>query len=327
MTTVERIEPPDATAIVQPVIARRRKRLTGKERWERKWGLLFISPWIVGFLAFTLLPVLATFVFAFTDYNPVRPSDTEFVGLKNWNTLVHDAKVWKSLRVTVTYALLAIPASFAFGLIVASLVNSFYLVGKSVFRTLYYSTSMIPVVAAGVIWGGVANTQTGWLNLGLRGLGIRGPDWLNDPSWIYPLLVLIGLWGVGNLMLTLLAGMQGVPNEVYEAAVIDGANGWQRFWRITMPMITPVIFYNLTLMLIGAFKYFDLAYVLKNGTGQPADATLFYALNFYKNAFEYNLMGYGSAIAWIQFIIVLILTTLLFWSARHWVYYAGEGRS
>jgi len=326
MTTLDRVEPPDTAAISSPVRARR-KRLSGKERWERKWGLFFISPWIIGFLAFTLLPVLATLVFAFTDYNPVRPDDMSFVGLKNWNTLLHDAKVWKSLRVTVTYALLAVPASFIFGLFLASLVNSYFLVGQNIFRTLYYSTSMIPVVAAGVIWGGVANTQTGWLNLGLEAIGIKGPDWLNDPTWIYPLLVLIGLWGVGNLMLTLLAGMQGVPNDVYEAAVIDGENGWQRFWRITIPMITPVIFYNLTLMLIGAFKYFDLAYVLKNGTGRPQDAALFSALNFYENSFEYNLMGYGSALAWVQFVIVLILTLVLFGTARHWVYYAGERRS
>ena len=155
---------------------------------------------------------------------------------------------------------------------------------------------------------------------------INGPDWLNSVVWIYPLLVLIGLWGLGNLMLTLLAGMQGVPSELYEAATLDGAGSVRKFFSITMPMITPVIFYNLTLMLIGAFKYFDLAYVLKNGDGSPQDATLFYALNFYKNSFEYNLMGYGSALAWVLFLIVLVLTVILFWSANRWVYYAGEGR-
>jgi multiple sugar transport system permease protein len=183
--------------------------------------------------------------------------------------------------------------------------------------------SMIPVVAGALIWSGVMNTQTGWINLGLEAIGIPGPDWLNSTSWIYPALVLIGLWGVGNLMLTLLAGMQGVPSEYYEAAKIDGANGLQCYWLITLPMVTPVIFYNLVLMLIGAFQYFDLAYVLKSGTGGPADATLFYNLNLYKNAFEYNLMGYGSALAWILFVIVLVLTVLLFGSQRYWVYYAG----
>jgi multiple sugar transport system permease protein len=205
----------------------------------------------------------------------------------------------------------------------ASLVNSDGLRLKGIFRTLFYMPSMIPVVAAGVIWAGVANTQSGWLNLGLEAIGLPGPDWLNSTAWIIPLLVLIGLWGTGNLMLTLLAGMQGVPTEIYEAATIDGANPWVRFINITVPMITPVIFYNLTLMLIGAFKYFDLAYVLKNGTGGPQDSTLFYALNFYKNAFEYNLMGYGSALAVGLFFIVLIITSAFFATSARWVYYAG----
>jgi multiple sugar transport system permease protein len=294
------------------------------EREQNKWGWIFISPWVIGFLVFTLLPVAATFAFAFTDYNPVQPENVHWIGLQNWINMFKDPKVGISLMVTIKYAALAIPITFIFGLFLASLVNSEGLVGKNFFRTLFYSTSMIPIVAAGVIWAGVANTQTGWLNRFIEIFGVKGPDWLNSPTWIYPLLVFIGLWGVGNLMLTLLAGMQGVPTELYEAATIDGAGNWRKFWNITMPMITPVIFYNLTLMLIGAFKYFDLAYVLKNGTGEPQNATLFYALNFYKNSFEYNLMGYGSALAWLLFLIVLVLTVLLFWSANRWVYYAGE---
>ncbi|MCA9981244.1 MAG: sugar ABC transporter permease [Anaerolineales bacterium] len=305
----------------------KKSRMSAKERQEMKWGLFFLSPWIFGFLVFTLLPLLATFAFAFTNYNPVRPDATEFVGFKNFATMTTDATVLDSLLVTIRYAALAIPVTFILGIGLASLVNSDKLVGREGFRTLFYMPSMIPVVAAGVIWAGVANTQTGWINVSLEAMGIPGPDWLNSPVWIYPLLVLIGLWGTGNLMLTLMAGMQGVPTEVYEAAVIDGANGWQRFRNITIPLISPVIFYNLTLMLIGAFKYFDLAYVLKDGTGEPQGATLFYALNFYKNSFEYNLMGYGSALAWVLFLIVLILTIILFATSGRWVYYAGDGRS
>jgi multiple sugar transport system permease protein len=303
------------------------RRPSNRRREQQKWGYIFISPWLIGFLIFQLLPVIATLGFAFTDYNPVQPENTQFIALRNFATMTRDAKVGTSLLVTMRYVLLAIPVTFAFGISLASLVNSKNLVGKTVFRTLFYMPAMIPVVAGGVIWAGVANTQSGWINVALEAIGITGPDWLNSPVWIYPLLVLIGLWGTGNLMLTLMAGMQGVPSEIYEAAVIDGANGWQRFWQITIPMISPVIFYNLTLMLIGAFKYFDLAYVLKNGTGGPQDATLFYALNFYKNSFEYNLMGYGSALAWVLFLIVLILTTVLFATQRYWVYYAGEGRN
>lgn len=305
----------------------KKSRMSAKERQEMKWGLFFLSPWIFGFLVFTLLPLLATFAFAFSDYNPVRPDETQFIGFKNFVTMTTDATVLDSMFVTIRYAALAIPVTFILGIGLASLVNSDKLVGREGFRTLFYMPSMIPVVAAGVIWAGVANTQTGWINVSLEAMGIPGPDWLNSPVWIYPLLVLIGLWGTGNLMLTLMAGMQGVPTEVYEAAVIDGANGWQRFRNITIPLISPVIFYNLTLMLIGAFKYFDLAYVLKDGTGEPQGATLFYALNFYKNAFEYNLMGYGSALAWVLFLIVLILTIILFATSGRWVYYAGDGRS
>jgi multiple sugar transport system permease protein len=310
----------------KPLASPKKKQYQGLQREQAKWGWIFISPWVIGFLVFTLLPVIATLVFSFTNYNPVQPDNTQFIGVQNYLRMFQDAKVGKSLQVTITYALLAMPISFIFGLLLASLVNSVFLIGQHYFRTLYYMTSMIPVVAAGVIWAGVANTQTGWINLALEAIGIKGPDWLNSVVWIYPLLVMIGLWGLGNLMLTMLAGMQGVPNEIYEASMIDGANGLQRYWNITLPLITPVIFYNLTLMLIGIFKYFDMAYVLKNGTGEPNDATLFYALNFYKNSFEYNLMGYGSALAWGLFIIVLVLTALLFWSQSRWVYYAGEGR-
>lgn len=296
-------------------------------RSQERWGYLFLSPWIIGFLIFTLIPILGTAYFSLTNYSPVTPDQTKFLGLGNYKTMLTDAKVAKSLLVTLNYAVLSIPISFIVGLGLAVLVNSKHLAGKNFFRTMFYMPFMIPVVAGALVWAGVMNTQSGWLNMMLEAVGIDGPDWLNDPQWIYPALVLIGLWGLGNLMLTLLAGMQGVPTELYEAATIDGANGWQKFMKITLPMISPVIFYNMTLMLIGAFKYFDLAYVLKNGTGQPADATLFYNLNLYKNAFTYNLMGYGSALAWVLFLIVLALTLVLFKTANMWVYYGGEGRS
>ncbi len=304
-----------------------RARTSPLEKQRERWAYLFISPWMIGFLAFTFIPIVATLVFSFTNYNPVDPGKTQFVGIQNYITLVQDAKVGNSFLVTLRYAVLAIPVTFIFGLSLAYLMNSKYLVGNFIFRTLFYMPSMIPIVAGGIIWAGVMNTQTGWVNLGLKGVGLPAPDWLNSPGWIYPALVLIGLWGVGNLMLTLMAGMQGVPNELYEAAELDGANNFQRFWHITLPMISPVIFYNLTLMLIGAFKYFDLAYVLKNGTGGPADTTLFYNLYLFKNAFTYNLMGYASALAWVLFLIVLALTIFLFNTSNRWVYYAGEGKN
>ncbi|MBN2257582.1 MAG: sugar ABC transporter permease [Anaerolineaceae bacterium] len=314
------------TKRIDTVKKRNRNGLTPLEHEREKWGYLFLSPWLLGFLLFTLLPILATLVFSMTDYSPVNAEATTFVGFSNFATMLTDDKMWISLWVTIRYAVLAIPVSFIFGLVLALLVNSKHLVGKDVFRTLFYMPSMIPVVAGALVWAGVMNTQTGWINVTLKTVGITGPDWLGEVEWIYPALVLIGLWGLGNLMLTLLAGMQGVPNELYEAAVIDGASGWRQFRHITLPMISPVVFYNMTLMLIGAFKYFDLAYVLKNGTGGPSDATLFYNLNLYKNAFTYNLMGYASALAWVLFLIILILTILLFVTSGRWVYYAAEVR-
>lgn len=295
------------------------------QRYNTKWGLIFISPWIIGFLAFTLLPLLATVVFSFTNYNPVNPDITKFVGLDNYVRMPGDEKVVTSLWVTVRFALLSIPITLGFGLLLALLGNSEYLVGTNIFRTMFYMPMMIPIVASALIFKGVMNIQSGWINLALESVGINGPDWINSPFWITPAMVIIGLWGVGNIMLTLMAGMQGVPNELYEAADLDGAGSWHKFWNVTMPMISPVLFYNLTLMLIGTFKIFDLPYVLKDGTGGPADQTLFYVLNFYKNSFAYNLMGYGSALAWLLFLIVLVLTIFNFWGSSRWVYYAGGG--
>ncbi len=295
-------------------------------RYQTRWAWFFVSPWLIGFLLFTLIPIVATLGFSFTNYSPVTPEATRFIGIQNYVRMTTDPKVATSLLVTVRYAVLAIPITLGFGLLLAAMVNARSLKGQSFFRTMFYMPSMIPVVAAGLIWAGVMNTQTGWLNLGLEAIGLPAPDWLNSTFWIYPALVLIGLWGTGNLMLTLLAGMQGVPNELYEAASIDGAGPWVKFRHVTLPMISPVLFYNLTLMIIGAFKYFDMAYVLKNGTGGPADATLFYNLNLYKNAFEYNLMGYASALAWVLFIIVFVLAVVLFGTSGRWVYYAGDGK-
>ncbi len=291
-------------------------------RSQERWGYLFLSPWIFGFLIFTLIPILATFYFSMTNYSPVTPEQTRFLGFENYRMMPTDAKVTKSLLVTVRYAVLAIPISFLVGLALAALVNSKHLAGRNFFRTMFFMPSMIPVVAGAMVWSGVMNTQSGWLNLMLESVGLKGPDWLNDPNWIYPALVLIGLWSLGNLMLTLLAGMQGVPTELYEAATIDGANGWQQFTRITLPMISPVIFYNLVLTSIGLMQYFTVPYVLTNNTRSDPNLN-FINLHLYRTAFQYNQMGFASALAWFMFIIGLVITIALFASARRWVYYAA----
>jgi multiple sugar transport system permease protein len=173
------------------------------------------------------------------------------------------------------------------------------------------------------IWQGMLNSETGWINRLLEQIGIAGPDWLNDVNWIYPAMNVIGLWGIGNAMLITLASMQGVPTELYEAATVDGAGAWRRFRNITLPMISPVIFYNLVLSVIGLLRVFEIPYILSQGTGRPGGATMFFNIHLYKTSFVFNDMGYGSALAWMLFAIALAATLFLFFTSRYWVYYAS----
>jgi multiple sugar transport system permease protein len=192
-----------------------------------------------------------------------------------------------------------------------------------VFRTLFYMPYMIPVVAGVMVWGGILNTESGWLNTFLKAVGVMDPPrWFQDENWVLPALVIMGFWGVGNTMLTMLSGLQNVPTELYEAATVDGAGAVRKFFSVTLPLITPIIFYNLTLALIGSFQYFVQAYIISNGRGDPNNSTLFYNLYLYRQAFVSMDMGYGSALAWAMFIVVLILTVILFRTSRSWVYYA-----
>jgi multiple sugar transport system permease protein len=209
----------------------------------------------------------------------------------------------------------------------ALLINSKYLRGRSIFRTLFYMPAIVPFVAAIYAWNGMLNPQTGWVNQFLRSIGIQDPPtWVNDPNWVYPALVIIGLWGVGNSLVLYLAGLQGVPSELYDAAQVDGAGWWASLRNVTLPMISPVIMYDLTLSMIGLFQYFLVPLVLNSGTGAPGNATMFYNLNLYKTFFAYGNMGYGAAMAWLLFVIILLATVALFKSQKYWVYYAGENR-
>ena len=183
---------------------------------------------------------------------------------------------------------------------------------------------IVPLISGVYIWQGMLNSETGWINRLLAEIGIMGPNWLNDVNWIYPALNIIGLWGIGNAFLITLASMQGVPTELYEAARVDGANPWRRFRSITIPMISPVIFYNLVLSLIGLFRYFEIPYILSQGTGEPGQSTMFFTIHLYKQAFVFKEMGYGSALAWVLFVLAFIATFILFLSARYWVYYSNE---
>jgi ABC-type sugar transport system permease subunit len=295
-------------------------------RRQAFWGLVFIGPWVLGFALFTVGPLVASLVLSFTDFNLLRPEATQFIGLDNYAQLPRDPLVWQGLLVTAKFAVIAIPVTMIASLGVAVLVNSPKLFGRSFFRTMFYMPIQIPLVASTLVWLGFLNTETGWMNGLLRMIGIDGPDWINSTTWIYPSLTLIGLWGIGNFMLINLAGLQNVPTELYEAAKIDGAGPWAMFRRITIPLMSPVLLYNLVISLITTFQYFIVAYVMTNGRGDPDNATLFINLDLYREAFRDNHMGYASAIGWLLFVIVLALTVTLFFLARNRVYYAGEER-
>jgi ABC-type sugar transport system permease subunit len=314
---------PDAPALPGSTIPRSRWRWTASRR-EAAWGWLFVSPWIIGFVLFTAIPMALALYFSLTDFDLRRPDEVRFVGLANYAQLLRDPNVAQSLNVTLRFAILTIPATIALAVGLAVLLNSPRLVGRRAFRTLFYMPTQIPLVASTLIWAGVLNAETGWVN-GLLGIvGVGGPDWLNDPVWVLPSLGIIGLWGIGAMMLIALAGIQSIPTELYDAAKVDGAGAWTTLRRITLPLLSPVLFYSLLISCVGVSQYFIQAYVLKNG--QPDDSTLFYNVNLYREAFSFNQLGYASAMAWVLFLIVLGLAVVLFWSSSRWVFYAGERR-
>jgi ABC-type sugar transport system permease subunit len=293
-------------------------------RRESLWGLAFISPWLLGAIVFTLLPMGASFVISLTNFDPRYPDAIHTVGLANYARLISDPLVLQSLGVTLKFAAVMIPLTIGVSLALAILLNSPRLVGRSIFRTLFYVPMQIPLVATALIWQGVLNLHTGWLNLALGTVGIAGPDWLNSTFWVYPGLSLISLWGTGNMMLIALAGLQSVPTELYEAARMDGAGRWAQLRHITLPMVSPVLFYNLIIALIGTSQYFTQAYVLTNGRGDPDNATLFFNLNLYREGWRYYDMGYAATLAWLLFGIVLMITLILFRTRGRWVYEGSE---
>jgi multiple sugar transport system permease protein len=291
-------------------------------RREAIWAYLLIGPWIVGFIIFTAGPMLVSLAMSLADYNIT--SAPQFIGLVNYIKLfAGDPKFWHSLQVTLTYAIIAIPLGLVAGLALALLLNA-NVPGIAVWRTVYYMPSVVSGVAVSVLWMYIFNPRFGIVNWILGWFNITGPGWLSSPDWALPALIVMSLWSVGGGMIIYLAGLQSIPTTLFEAATIDGANSWQRLWGITLPLITPVIFYNLVTGIIGTFQYFTQAYVMTRGG--PAEATLFYNLYLYNNAFRYQKMGYASALAWVLLLIVLILTMLVFRSSAAWVYYEGELR-
>ncbi len=296
-------------------------------RQRAMWGLLFLTPWFIGFIVFQLLPIVSTVFLSFTDYSATKEfafGNFHMVGLDNYARLFKDPLLVQAMGVTLRFAVVAIPVGLLVPLGFAVLVNSKHLLGANLFRTLFFLPTIIPVVAGVMVFQGVLNAQSGWINLGLKTFGIAGPRWLSDPNWAGFALNILSVWAVGNGMLILLAGLQGVPTDIYEAATIDGANGWQRFIRVTIPMISPVIFYNVTLGLINSLQFFVAAMLIGGRNGDPQGATLFYNLHFYRQAFVFNDMGYASTLALLLFVIVMILTATMFAFGQRIVYYAGS---
>ena len=295
------------------------------QHWEKKWGMIFIAPWLFGFCVFYLGPIVVSFIFSFLDYNLIQPEASKFVGAENWRrALINDPIVMQSIAHILQYSLISLPISFCFSLFIALLLNSEYLLGKRLFRALFYLPCMVPFVATVLIWQGIMNEQTGWFNLLLNHVGLPGVRWLSSGKWIYFSYTFIGLWGAGNTILILLAGLQGVPKELYEAAKIDGASSLQRMTAITIPMITPMIFFNVLMAVIGLMQFFLVPMVLNGGNGFPDGKTNFPMVYFYRQAFSYFNMGYGAVIAWVIFFIGMVFTLVLFGTQNRWVYYAGN---
>ncbi len=311
----------DAASLAAP---KRKEKVHSLERQQRLWGWIFLSPWIIGFALFTAAPIVISLVFTFTDFSLATDRPMNFVGLANWVRLFNDPIAVNSLGVTIRFAIIAVPFGIIVPLFMAALLNSKYLWGKSLWRPLYYMPYMVPAISGIFVWQAFLNGQTGWLNRLLREFGVQNPpNWLQDEQWILVAFMLIGVWGVGNAMLTMLATMQGVPNELYDAAEVDGAGASVKFLRITLPMISPVIFYNLVLSVIGLMQYFVVPYVMTRGTGNPNNSAYFFNMHLYKTAFTFFDMGYGATLAWFIFIIAMVLTVILFTTSRRWVYYAN----
>jgi multiple sugar transport system permease protein len=309
---------------------RRPRRILGRPARKLVWGLAFIAPWIVGFGAFIVYPLGSSLWYSFTNYDLFQPP--KFVGLLNYAFMLHDPTFWTAIYNTAFLAVFYVPLNLALGLGLATLLNA-RVRGLPVYRTLAYLPTMVPAVASAILWLWLLNPNYGIVNLVLGALHLPQPGWLADPGWSKPSYILMSLWSsLGNTMLIFLAGLQGVPQSLYESADLDGASRFTKFRHITLPMLSPVVFFNLILGVIAAFTYFTQAFVITDANrftgslGAPLNSALFYSLYLYESAFTYNAMGYASALAWVLFLIVLGLALLLFRTARIWVYYETEGR-
>jgi multiple sugar transport system permease protein len=290
---------------------------------ENLYGYLFLLPWFVGMVIITVGPIVASLFLAFTDYSIM--SAPRWVGLANFQTMLSgDSRYLGAVRTTLTYVAISVPLVLVWGLALALMLNQ-GLKLMPVFRAIFYIPSLLGTsVAVAILWSYVFR-RDGLLNLFLRNFGVQGPSYIGDPSWALYTLVVLNLWAFGSGMIIFLAGLRQIPTELYEAAQIDGAGAWAKFWRITLPLLTPVLFFNGVLGLIGGFQAFTSAYVISNGSGGPADSTLMYQVYLYQRAFVNLNMGYASAMAWVLLTVIGVCTGFLFWTSKFWVFY-GEDR-
>ena len=292
---------------------------TNRQR-ETFYGWLFALPAIIGFVVFDIGPMVASILISFTEWNGVTPP--KWVGLSNYEEIMfRDDLFMLSLRITTIFAFVSIPLNLVTGFLLALLLNQ-KIRGQALMRTLYYLPSIVPLVAVAALWRWIFLKRFGLLDIGLAMMGIQAPDWLGDPQWVLPAFFVMSLWGVGGGMLINLAGLQGIPTDLYDAASIDGANALQRLINVTIPMMTPLILFNLVMGIIGGLQVFVVAFVMTGGG--PSNASLFYMLHLYRNAFEYFRLGYGSSLALILFLYIIVLSALVFRSSTAWVYYEGH---
>lgn len=296
--------------------------LRSLRRREAVFGYLFAAPWLIGFFALTLGPMVASLVLSFTDYTLVAPPHP--VGLRNYGQLFRgDPLFWTSIGNTIYYTVFTVPLSIVVSLLIALLLNQ-PIKGVRVFRTIFYLPAVTSSVAVVLLWGWLLNPNVGLVNRGLSLLGLPGPGWFSSETWSKPGLILLALWSVGQGMVVYLAGLQAVPQTLYEAAAIDGAGPIRRFRHITIPGISPTIFFTLILSIIASFQVFTPAFVLTQGG--PLNSTLFYVLYMFQQGFQYLHMGYATAMAWVLLAIVLLITLVQFAFSGRWVYYEGEAR-
>jgi len=312
----------------QTAVRRPGGRWTAGERGLVPWVLLFLAPWIIGFIVFTAIPMVWSLWLSLTNYDPLSDRG-DFIGLANYQAMLDDRRVWLSLGNTLYFTVLYVPLSCALGLLLAMLLNRVGGWAAGFFRTAFYLPNLTPAVAVGTLFLLILNGQSGLLNQALAVFGIDGPSWLNDPAWVKNGIVIMMLWSIGGTVIIYFAALRNVPGEMYEAARIDGASGWQQFWNITVPMISGALFFTIVINTIASLQLFSEIYTMFYGqqAGQGAGserAALFYVIYLFRNAFEFFEMGYASALAWVLFVVILAITVVQLRLSRRFVYYEGE---